>query len=66
MNFRCNVIKDTYTFRLKWPESAIRNNEGGYLPKVVDVQAESMAGAIARLPEGYESYELLGKKIGGC
>ena len=65
MDFRCNVVKDTYTFRLKWPEYMVRNNEEKFLPMGVDVQAESMTGAIARLPEGYESYELLAKKIGG-
>lgn len=66
MDFRCNVIKDTYTFRLKWPEDMVRRNEEGVLPQVIDVQAESMAGALARLPEGIEGYELLVKKIGGC
>ena len=66
MDFRCNVIKDTYTFRLKWPEDMVRRNEYGVLPKVIAVQAESIAGAIARLPEGIEGYELLAKKIGGC
>lgn len=66
MDFRCNVVKDTYTFRLKWPEYMVRNNEGKFLPMVVDVQAESMAGALAKLPSGIEGYELLAKKIGGC
>lgn len=66
MDFRCNVIKDTYTFRLKWPEDMARRNKEGVLPKVIDVQAESMAGALAKLPSGIEGYELLAKKTGGC